>query len=177
MVLDTARPKYKENTTWLGMCGRDAARKLTLKVDILQVFTIDFSEIQYIVNHNSQSDGQNRSAKGWTNLQKKTTLFISLQRKRKDTKDNGILPRTKQAKMGLWSFDLIFEPLSWWKIAYTTNQENQVEERLHPDQHWRWHSSSSTSWWDKSEWTWKWAHKFFKWFKSLFVTVGFVYGR
>ena len=32
---------------------------------------------------------------------KKTTLFISLQRKRKDTKDNGILPRTKQAKMGL----------------------------------------------------------------------------
>ena len=49
---------------------RDAARKLTLKVDILQVFTIDFSEIQFIVNHNSQSDGQNKSAKRWTNLSK-----------------------------------------------------------------------------------------------------------
>ena len=34
MVLDTARPRYKENTSWLGMCGRDAARKLTLKVDL-----------------------------------------------------------------------------------------------------------------------------------------------
>ena len=43
--------------TWLGVRGRDAARKLTLKVNILQVFTMDFSEIQFIVNHNSQSDG------------------------------------------------------------------------------------------------------------------------
>ena len=42
MVLDMAKPKYKESTTWLGMIGRDAARKSTLKVDILQVFTIDF---------------------------------------------------------------------------------------------------------------------------------------
>ena len=34
MVLDTARPRNKENTTWLGMRGRDAARKLTPKVNI-----------------------------------------------------------------------------------------------------------------------------------------------
>ena len=58
-----ARPKYKEIFTWPGMRGIDAARKLTLNVDILQVFTIVFSEIQFIVNHNSQSDGQNKSAK------------------------------------------------------------------------------------------------------------------
>ena len=32
------------------------------KVNILQVITIDFLEIQFIVNHNSQSDGQNKSA-------------------------------------------------------------------------------------------------------------------
>ena len=51
----------------------------------------------------------------------------SLQRKGEDTKDNGILLWTKKAKMGLWNFDLIFEPLSWWKIAYTTNQENQLK--------------------------------------------------
>ena len=43
MVLDMARPKYKDNITWPGMRGGDAAGKLTLKVDILQVFTIDFS--------------------------------------------------------------------------------------------------------------------------------------
>ena len=74
------------------MRGRDAARKLTLKVDILQVFTIDFSEIQFIVNHNSQSDGQNKSAKSGVNLHKKTIRIITLQRNLKDTKDNGISP-------------------------------------------------------------------------------------
>ena len=92
MVLDTARPKYKENTIWPGMRGRDVVRKSTLKVNFLQVFTIDSSEIQFIVNHNSQSDGQNKRAKSGTNLQKQTIHIVSLQRKRKDTMDNGILP-------------------------------------------------------------------------------------
>ena len=50
MVLDMAKPKNKENTIWPGMRGRDVATELTLKVNILQVFTIDFSEIQCIVN-------------------------------------------------------------------------------------------------------------------------------
>ena len=128
MVLDTARPRYKENTTWLGMCGRGAVRKSTPKVNILQVFTTDFSEIQFIVNHNSQSDGQNKSAKSGMNLHKKTIHIVSHSRGKEK------IPRTmvcysdkKQAKMGLWSFDLITEPLSWWKIAYTTNQENQLK--------------------------------------------------
>ena len=91
MVLDTARPRYKENTTWLGMRGGDAVRKSTIKVKNLQVFTIDFSEIQFIVNHNSQSDGQNNSTKSGMNLRKKKIHTNSLQRKREDTKDNGFL--------------------------------------------------------------------------------------
>ena len=45
-----------------------------------------------IVNRNSQSDGQNKSAKRWTNLQNIITRTISLQRNSKDTKDNGISP-------------------------------------------------------------------------------------
>ena len=84
MVLDTARPKYKENTTWLG------SRKSTPKVIISQVFTNDFPEIQFIVNHNSQSDGQDGSAKSGMNFRKKTIHTNSLQRKGEDTKDNGI---------------------------------------------------------------------------------------
>ena len=91
MVLDTARPRYKENTIWLGMRGRDDVRESTPKVNILQVFMIDFSEIQFIVNHGSRSDGQNKSAKSGMNLRKKTIHTNSLQRKREDTKDNGIL--------------------------------------------------------------------------------------
>ena len=96
MVLDMAKPKYKESTIQPGMFGRDAVRKSALKVNILQVITIDFSEIQVIVNHNSQSDGQNKSAKSGMHLQKKTIHIISLQRK-------------KQAKN---AFDLILERLS-----------------------------------------------------------------
>ena len=65
----------------------------------LQVFTIP--QRSSIVNHNSQSGGQNNSAKSGTNLQKKTIHIISLQRKGEDTKDNGILLCKKQAKMGL----------------------------------------------------------------------------
>ena len=39
----------------------------------------------------------------------------------------------------------------------------QVEEPIHPEQYSRWHPSSSTSLWDKSEWNWKLAYKnFFK---------------
>ena len=91
MVLDMAKPKNKKSITEPGMRGREAARKLTLKVNISQVLTIDSSEIQFIVNHNSQSDGQNKSAKSWTNLQK-TIHIVSLQRKREDTKGNGISP-------------------------------------------------------------------------------------
>ena len=75
MVLDMAKPKYKESTTWLRMRGRDAVRKSTLKVNILQVFTIDFSEIQFIVNHNSQSDGQNKKCKEWNELAKEEHTY------------------------------------------------------------------------------------------------------
>ena len=42
------------------------------------------------VYRESQSDGQKKSAKRWTNLQKKTARIISLLRNFKDTKDNGI---------------------------------------------------------------------------------------
>ena len=82
----------KTEVQWPGMRGRDAVRKSTLKVNILQVFTIDFSEIQFDVNDNySQSDGQNKRTKGWMNLRKKIIHINSPQRKGEDTKDNGIL--------------------------------------------------------------------------------------
>ena len=139
-ILDMAKPKYKESTIWSGMRGRDAARKLTLKVDILQVFTIDSSEIQFIVNYNWQSDGQNKSAKSGMNLQKKTIQTNSIWRKREDTKDTGILLWRKQAKKkGLWSFDLITQPLSWWKIAYTTHR------RTHPSRSTKTHTTRTRS--------------------------------
>ena len=54
-------------------------------------------------------------------------VLAPLQRKREDTKDNGISPWTNQAKMGLWNFDPIFELLSLWKTVYTTSQANKLK--------------------------------------------------
>ena len=63
---------------------------------------------------------------GWT-CERRPYIQTHSRGKREDTKDSGILLWTNQAKMGLWSFDLITEPLSCWKIAHTTNQENQLK--------------------------------------------------
>ena len=76
MVLDMAKPKNKKSTIWPGMRGRDAARKLALKVNILQVFTIDFSEIQFIVNHNSQSDGQKKTIHIVSQIPRTTVSYL-----------------------------------------------------------------------------------------------------
>ena len=53
-------------------------KKVDSQGELLQVFTIDFSEIQFIVNYNSKSDGQNKSAKSGMNLHKKTMHTNSL---------------------------------------------------------------------------------------------------
>ena len=80
MVFDTAKLKNRESTIRPLTRGRDAAKELILKVDTLLVFTIDFSEIQSVVSHNSQSDGQNKSAKRWTSFQKEIIQVVSFQR-------------------------------------------------------------------------------------------------
>ena len=75
MVLDTARPKFKENTTWLGMRGRDAARKSTPMVDILQVFTIDFSEIQFYRESQLAIGWSEQKCKEWDELAKEDHTY------------------------------------------------------------------------------------------------------
>ena len=152
MVLDTAKLKNKKSTIWPGVRGRDAAGKLTLKVNILQVFTIDFSEIQFIVNHNSHSDGQNKSAKSGTNLQKKTIHIVSLHRER-----GGIMVSHFEQNWQKWAYETSIRFSRWLSMKNRIHHESdeQIEEPISPVQYRRWHPSSSTSWWDKSEWNWK----------------------
>ena len=127
----------------------------TLKVDILQVFTIDFSEIQFLVNHSSKSDGQNNSAKRWTNLQKKTIRVISLQRNLKRHQGQRYLTLNKPGKNGPMRLRPDFRAAVSLKNRLHRESGEQVEEPISPEQYRRWHPSSSTSWWDKSEWNWK----------------------
>ena len=75
------------------MRGRGAARKSTPKVDILQVFTNDFSEIWFIVNHNSQSDGQNKKCKEWNELAKEDQTYH-------------LTPEERRRNQGQWNLTL-----------------------------------------------------------------------
>ena len=118
------------------MRGRDAARKLTLNANILQVFTIDFSVIQFIVNHNSQSDGKDKSANNWTNLQKKTTHIVSLQRKRKESRTMvSYLEQIRQK----WPMKLRSDFRAAVSMKNRLHHESgeQAEEPIHPEQ-WNW---------------------------------------
>ena len=121
---------------------------------------------------------------GWTC---KRIQINSLQRKDEDTKDNGILPWTKQAQMA--------NETSIWLQSRCLDKKNRshqesgepIEEPIHPGQQRRiqqgqeifsedyissarvdqhtgceyWLSSTSSSWWYASEKSKKWAHNFF----------------
>ena len=161
MALDTVK-----------LIGRDAAKELTLKVNISQVFTIAVSETKSIVNHNSQSDGPNRSAKRWTNWQNKITRTISLQRNSKDTKGQWYLTLNKSGKNTLVRLRPDFRAAVSLRNPLYRESGEQVAEPISPAQKRRWHFSSSDSWWDTSDWSW-WSSQSF--LSDFFVTVGFVY--
>ena len=81
--------KRKYHLAW--NAWKRCCKKIDSQGEHFTGITIDISEIQFIVNHNAQSDDQNKSAKSGMNLRKKTIRTNSLQRKREGTKDNGIL--------------------------------------------------------------------------------------
>ena len=101
------------------MRARDAVRKSTLKVNVLQVFTIDCSQIQFRMYRIVQRVG-------WTCTRRP---YISSHCRGKDK-----IPRTMVSYSEQWrkkrAFETslwLWEPLSWWKIVSATNQENKVK--------------------------------------------------
>ena len=101
MVLDMAKPKYKGSTTWLGMRGRDAVRKSTLKVNILQVchdrFLRDpvYRESQLAIGWTEQK------CKDWDQLAKEDHTYHLFPEEKKRYQGQWYLTLTKKAKMGL----------------------------------------------------------------------------
>ena len=145
------KTKYKENTIWPGMRGRHAARKSTLKVNILQVFTIDFSEIQFIVNHNSQSDGQNK-CKELDELAKEDHTYRLTPEEKRRYQGQWYLTLNKSGKNGPMKLRSDFRAAVSMKNRLHHESGEQVEEPISPEQYSIWHTSSSTSWWEKN-WT------------------------
>ena len=171
----TRQDRGTKNTTWLGMCGRDAARKKTPKVNVLSWITarnrMDRTKVQRV---------------GWTCTRRP---YMSTHSRGKEK-----IPRTMVSYSEQSRQKIAYETSIWYssfcldeKIVYTRNQENPIEEPIRPeeqrrirrgqdifsedylsgariDQHtgWQyWLSTSSSSWWHESEWSWKWAHIFF----------------
>ena len=138
------------------MRGRDAARKLTLKVGIVHVFTIDSSEMQLIVNHNSQSDGQNKSAKSRTNLQKEDHPYRLTPEEKKRYQGQWYLTLNKSGKNGPMKLRSDFRAAVSMKNRLHRESGEQIEEPISPEQYSIWHPSSSTSSAGTSpEWNWK----------------------
>ena len=118
-----------------------------------------------------------KSAKSGTKLQKKIMYIISLHKKRKDTRTMVSFSEHSRQK---WAHEtsIWFQSSCLDENRLHHESEEQVEERLHPDQQRRSHSSPSTSRWDKSECNWKWAHKIFyllifcySWFRLQSIAI------
>ena len=142
MVLDTVKLKNRKSTIWPGMRGRDAAKELTLKVKITKVFMIVFSETKSVVTHTSHSAGPSKSAlsflyRGIKRYQGQWYLTLNMSGK------NAPMRRRPD-----------FRAAVSLKNRLHRESGEQVAEPSSPHQYRRWHSSSSDSWWDTSDWSW-----------------------
>ena len=155
MVLGMAKPKYKKSTIRPGMRGRDAVRKSTLKVNISQVFTIDFSEIQFLRESQLAIGWSEQQCKEWDELAQQDRTYRLTPEEKKRYQGQWYLTLNKAGKNVPMKLRSDFRAAVSMKNRLHHESGEQVEERLHPNQQRRWHSSSSVSWWDKSGWNWK----------------------
>ena len=122
------------------MRGRDAARKLTLKGDILEVFTIDFSEIQFY--------RESQLAIGWTEQKCKEMDRTCKRRSYVPSLYRGIqkIPRTMVSHLEQvrqkWAYETSIRfstcCLSLKNRLHRESGE-QVAEPISPQQFGRWH--------------------------------------
>ena len=96
MVLDTARPKHKENTIWPGMRGRDAARESTPKVNISQDLRDPvYRESQLAIGWSE------KKCKEWDELAQEDHTYKLTPEERRRYKGQWYLSLNKAGKMGL----------------------------------------------------------------------------
>ena len=86
------------------------------------------------MNHNSQSDGQNNTAKSGMNLRKKIIHINSLQRKREDTKDKWYLTLDKAGKNGPMKLRTDYRAALMMKNRLRYESGEPVEEPIHAGQ-------------------------------------------
>ena len=90
MALDMAKPKNKQSTIWLGMRGRDDARKLTVKVEIFKGIHDRFLRDAVYRESQLAIGWTEQKCKEWDELAQEDHTYRLTPEERKDTKDNGI---------------------------------------------------------------------------------------
>ena len=96
-----------------------------------------------------------QKCKEWDEFAEEDHTYHLTPEEKKRYQGQRYLTLNKAGKNGLTELRSDFGALVSLKIRLHHESGEQVEERLHQDQQRRCHSSSSTSWWDKSEWNWK----------------------
>ena len=96
-----------------------------------------------------------QKCKEWDELAQEDHTYHLTPEERKRYQGQWYLTLNKAGKNGPMKLRSDFKAAVSMKNRLHHESGEQVEERLHPNQQRRWHSSSSASWWDKSGWNWK----------------------
>ena len=119
--------------------------------------------------------GWTEKCKEWDELAKEGHTYHLTLEEKKRYQGQWYLTLNKEGNNGPVKLRCYFRAAVLMKNRLHHELGEQIEERLHPDQQRRSHSSSNTSWWDKSGWNWKWAHKFsdfsYSWFRVQSIAI------
>ena len=170
-----ARPMNKQSTIWPGMRG-EMLQENWLSRWTLWRYSRSISQRSSFswITTRSRMDRTKVQRMWWTCTRRP---YISSHSRGKEKTPRTMVSYLEQGKQK-WAYEtsIRFSSCCLSEKSSPPRIREQVEEPIHPDQYSRRHSSSSTSWCDKSEWNWQWAHKNFL-IDFLFITVGFVYSR
>ena len=129
MVLDTARPKYIENTIWLGMRGRDAARESTPKVNTSQVLRDPVHRVSQLAIGWSEKKG-----KEWDELAQEDHTYKLTPEERRRYKGQWYLTLNKAGKNGPMKLRSDHRAAVLMKNRLHHESGEPVEEPIHPGQ-------------------------------------------
>ena len=110
------------------MRGRNAARKLTLKENILQVFTIDSSEIQFIVNHHFAIGWTEQKCKELDEFAKENHTYRLTPEEKRRYQGQRYLTLNKSGKNGPMKLRSDFRAADSFKNRLHHESGEQVEE-------------------------------------------------
>ena len=96
-----------------------------------------------------------QKCKEWGEFSKEDHAYKLTPEERRSYKGQWYLTLNKSRKNGPMKLRSDFRAAVSIKNRLDHESGEQVEEPFSPEQYRKWHPSSSTSWWDKSEWNWK----------------------